>query len=209
MRKGPGPDKRNDITWLPERDRARQLAFVFQENYTGFPYTVQEIVLMGRHPHQDSFFFDNAADFSSAHSALSMVGMEGFANRHFRTLSGGEKQRVAIAAALAQSTPIILFDEPTAYTDIKYQSEIYKMIHHITRERNLTSLVVTHDINLASLYCDTVSVLHQGRIVASGRPADIFTEELLSTTYGFAVRIIKHPEEGVPIIIPYKTPYHT
>jgi iron complex transport system ATP-binding protein len=160
------------------------------------------MVLMGRHPHQDSVFFDSEEDVRIAEEALALLDMAGFRQRLFRTLSGGEKQRVAIAAALAQKAPVILFDEPTAYTDIRYQSGIYRLIHDITKQSRLTSVIVTHDINLASLYCDRVSVLHGGVITASGAPSDILTEKLLAETYGSAVRVISHPEEHIPLVIP-------
>lgn len=182
--------------------RARLLAFVFQENYTGFPYTVMEMALMGRHPHQDSVLFDSSEDRALAEEALRLLDMWELRDRLFRTLSGGEKQRVAIAAAIAQKTPVILFDEPTAYTDIRYQSGIYRLIHDITRKNTLTSVIVTHDINLASLYCDRVSVLCNGLITASGDPADILTEKLLTETYGSAIRVINHPDEHIPLVIP-------
>ncbi|OGJ89263.1 MAG: hypothetical protein A2268_10260 [Candidatus Raymondbacteria bacterium RifOxyA12_full_50_37] len=185
-------------------ERAKTISFVFQENYTGFPFTVYEVVLLGRHPRQDSFLFDSDEDRAIADEMLYLLGIYQFRHRLFRTLSGGEKQRVAIAAALVQKTPIILFDEPTAYTDIRYQTEIYRLIHDITRQQNLTSLVVTHDINLASLYCDRVSVLHDGKITASGKPAEVLTEALLYQTYGLGVKIVRHPLADVPVVIPIR-----
>ncbi|MFH0921122.1 MAG: ABC transporter ATP-binding protein [Fibrobacterota bacterium] len=191
-----------EIGRLSPLDRAKLLAFVFQENYTGFPFTVEQMVLLGRHPHQDAVLFDTEADKKAAAGALELLGMTGFEQRLFRTLSGGEKQRVAIAAAIAQSTPVILFDEPTAFTDLRYQSEIYRLIHRIARTQNLTTVVITHDVNLASLYCDTLSVLRRGEILATGTPNDILTEALLSEAYATKVKIIRHPEENVPLVVP-------
>jgi iron complex transport system ATP-binding protein len=178
------------------------MAYVFQENYTGFPFTVEQMVLLGRHPHQGAVLFDTEDDKRIAHDALALLGMEGFETRLFRTLSGGEKQRVAIAAAIAQSTPVIFFDEPTAFTDLRYQTEIYRLIHRISRKQNLTTVVITHDVNLASLYCDTLSVLQRGEILATGAPNDILTESLLSAAYSTEVKIIRHPEENVPLVVP-------
>jgi iron complex transport system ATP-binding protein len=128
--------------------------------------------------------------------------MESYRKRLYRTLSGGEKQRVAIAAAIAQGTPIILFDEPTAFTDIKYQSEIYHLIHTVCREQNLTTLVITHDVNLAALYSDKISVISCGGLIATGKPEDVLTEEILSAAYSTTVKVIRHPDAGVPLIIP-------
>jgi len=191
-----------EIGLLTPMDRAKLLAFVFQENYTGFPFTVEQMVLLGRHPHQEAVIFDTEADKKAAATALDLLGMTGFEQRLFRTLSGGEKQRVAIAAAIAQSTPVILFDEPTAFTDLRYQSEIYRLIHRIARTQNLTTVVITHDVNLASLYCDTLSVLCRGEILATGTPNAILTEALLSEAYATEVKIIRHPEENVPLVVP-------
>jgi iron complex transport system ATP-binding protein len=192
----------DDFTRVSPLERAKTLSFVFQENYTGFPYTVYEIVLLGRHPHQDRVLFDTVEDKRIADEALGMLNMQNFKHRLFRTLSGGEKQRVAISAAIAQRTLVILFDEPTAYTDLHYQSEIYRTIRNITKQKDLTAVVVTHNVNLASMYCDKVSVLHEGIIKATGRPADILTQELLRTTYGASLMVIKHPEEDAPLVVP-------
>ena len=188
-------------TYTP-KEKAKILSFVFQENYTGFPFTVREMVLMGRHPHQTTVMSDSREDQKIADECLDLMGMSDYRDREFRSLSGGEKQRAAIASVLAQQTPVILFDEPTAYTDIHFQSEIYSLVHRITREKKLTSLVVTHDINLASLYCDKVSVLTKGEIPASGPPNEVLTEEILTQTYNSALKVINHPDENVPLVIP-------
>lgn len=191
-----------ELGQLSALERAKRLAFVFQENYTGFPLTVFDMVLLGRHPHQDRVLFDTARDRRIAEEALRMLDMDGFRRRLFRTLSGGEKQRVAIAAALAQKTPVILFDEPTAYTDIRYQTEIYRLIRKISREQRLTCIVVTHDVNLASIYCDKVSVLSGGALAVSGKPVEVLTEKLLQEVYHTGIRVIKHPLENAPLVIP-------
>ena len=195
---------KTDLIHISNMERARLLAFVFQENYTGFPYSVQQMVLLGRHPRQDSVLVDSPEDLAIAEEMLRLLDVWELRERLYRTLSGGEKQRVAIAAALAQKTPVILFDEPTAYTDIRYQSEIYRLIRDITRKNGLTSLLVTHDINLASLYCDCVSILHHGHILASGKPENVLTETLLRETYGPSVRVIRHPEAALPLVIPVR-----
>ncbi len=191
-----------DIRNLSAIECARMVAYVFQENYTGFPFTVMQIVLLGRHPHRQNMFKDNDKDIKIAEEMLSLLGMYEMRDRLFRSLSGGEKQRVAIAAALAQDTPVILFDEPTAFTDIRYQSEIYRLIHAISKRQNLTSVVITHDINLAALYCDTVTALSKGSVVGTGTPAEIITESLLEKVYSTRVKIIRHPEEDVPLVVP-------
>ncbi|MBL8024873.1 MAG: ABC transporter ATP-binding protein [Fibrobacteres bacterium] len=191
-----------DGSTLSAIERARMVSYVFQENYTGFPYSVEQMVLLGRHPQQRSLFSDSKDDLDSTNDALKLLGMESYAKRLYRTLSGGEKQRVAIAAAIAQDTPIILFDEPTAFTDIKYQSEIYHLIHTICRERNLTTLVITHDVNLAALYSDAITVVGNGRLLATGTPEEVLTETVLSAAYSTTVKVIRHPDAGVPLIIP-------
>jgi len=183
-------------------ERAQRVAFVFQENYTGFPFTVEQMVLLGRHPHQHSNLFDSKDDKAIAREMLALLNMTDLKDRLFRTLSGGEKQRVAIAAALAQKTPVILFDEPTAFTDIRYQTDIYQLIHRISKGQGLTTVVITHDINLAALYCDTLTVMGRGHVLATGKPGEIITESLLSEAYSTSIKIIRHPEEGVPLVIP-------
>ena len=95
-----------------------------------------------------------------------------------------------------------MFKSPGRRADIRYQSEIYEIIQNITRAHGLTSLVVTHDVNMASIYCDRISVLSRGKIVASGHPKEVLTEDLLTETYRFPVKVIKHPEEDTPVIIP-------
>jgi iron complex transport system ATP-binding protein len=187
---------------LSSMERARLASYVFQENYTGFPYSVEQMVLLGRHPQQKALFGDTEEDIKKCVEALELLGMVPFRKRLYRTLSGGEKQRVAIAAAIAQETPILLFDEPTAFTDIRYQSEIYHLIHTICRERNLTTLVITHDVNLAALYSDAISVMSNGRIIATGTPEEVLTEPILSAAYSTTVKVIRHPDAGVPLIIP-------
>ena len=191
-----------DLAALDPLERARMVAYVFQENYTGFPFTVMQMVMLGRHPQQKSALFDDPKDKETAEGMLRLLDIYGMRDRLFRTLSGGEKQRVAIAAALAQETPVILFDEPTAFTDIRYQSEIYRLIHGISKKQGLTTVVITHDVNLAALYCDTITAISGGAVLATGKPSEIITEPLMKKAYSTEVKIIRHPEEDVPLVVP-------
>ncbi|MFH1760977.1 MAG: ABC transporter ATP-binding protein [bacterium] len=189
---------------LSSQDRAKMVSMVFQETPISFPFTVQEVVLMGRHPYQDSFLFDTRKDLTIAEEVMREMDIIELRYRQFKNLSGGERQRVSIAAALAQRTKLLLLDEPTAFSDIKHQVEIYQLFHRISKEHDLTSVIVTHDINLASLFCDTISIISNGKILTNGSPTEVLKESFLRKVYGNSIQAIQHPRENTPIILPLK-----
>ena len=192
-----------DARALPARERAKVMAVVPQEARVAFPFTALEIALMGRAPYLGRWRLEAAGDLAAAGEALGMTGMYELRDRRFHELSGGEKQRVMVAKALAQRPRILLLDEPTAFLDLKHQVEIYELIRRLAREQGICVLAVSHDINLAAMYCDRLHVLDGGRIVASGAPAAVLDPALLERVYGVAVGVARHPARGeAPLIFP-------
>ncbi|HLV71192.1 MAG TPA: ABC transporter ATP-binding protein [Vulgatibacteraceae bacterium] len=165
------------------RALARQVAVVLQEASGDLPMTVADMVMLGRAPHQSTFSRNSAEDHRIAAAALRRVGARHLADRIFVRLSGGEKQRVMIARALAQQPTHLVLDEPTNHLDIRFQHELLSMI----RGLGITTVIVLHDLNLAARYCDDVLVLQEGNVVAHGPCADVLTSELLEGVYGVGV----------------------
>jgi iron complex transport system ATP-binding protein len=175
---------------------ARRIAVVPQETALAFDYTVLEIVLMGRYPHLGPFEIEGPHDLAVAMAALEATGTRDFADRAFRSLSGGEKQRVVIASALAQTdnrhrpqdaigTPgLLLLDEPTASLDLRYQLEIGGLVTRLRRERGVTVVLSTHDLHLASSVCSEIVLLADGRLLARGVPAEILSADSVGALYG-------------------------
>ena len=140
-----------------------------------FDFTVLDMVLMGRYPHLGPFALEGADDLAIARDALAATGTGAFEARRFATLSGGEKQRVVIAGALAQASDVLLLDEPTAALDLGYQIEIAALLRRLNRERGTTMVLSTHDLNLAAALCDRVVLLKDGRVVADGTTDETLT----------------------------------
>ena len=168
-----------DLRTVPRASVARRMAMVPQETQLAFEYTVLEMATMGRYPHLGAFEIEGPEDLEIAREALRATGTDHLASRLFNTLSGGEKQRVVIAGALAQAPEILLLDEPTASLDLAYQLEIRSILHKLNRERGLTIVVSTHDLNFAAGLCRDLVLLHQGRVLASG-PTETMLEASLS-----------------------------
>ncbi|MGH8930931.1 MAG: ABC transporter ATP-binding protein [Egibacteraceae bacterium] len=177
-----GPD---DVWALKARDAARRTAAVPQERPEEFDATVAEIIAAGRIPHKRAFSPDSPTDRSVIAAAAERVGMSEFMARRFSSLSGGEKQRVLIARALAQESQLLVLDEPTNHLDLRHQLEILELI----RGLGLTTLVALHDLNLAAMYCDRLYVMYARRVVMSGTPADVLTEQTLEEVFGVAADI--------------------
>ena len=174
------------------RKSAQKLAVVGQENDVPFDFLVEEIVAMGRTPHKKLFDPDNAHDKQIVHHALEHLGMENMAKRSYLHLSGGEKQRVIIARAVAQESDFLILDEPTNHLDISYQMQIFDFIKRL----KVTVLSAIHDLNMAALYCDRIYVLKNGRIVLQGTPDEVLTPENIYDVYGVRSSVEKHPITG-------------
>ncbi|MBT0771585.1 ABC transporter ATP-binding protein [Kineosporia sp. J2-2] len=185
---------------LSPRETARRLAVVVQENGGESTLTVAEMVLLGRGPHIGTFARTSTADEEIAWESLRRVGAVHLGPRAFAGLSGGEKQRVLIARALAQGAGHVLLDEPTNHLDIRYQHEILALV----RELGTTAIIVLHDLNLAARYCDDLVLLEKGRVVGSGPASNLIEDdELLGRVYGIGVRRIEHGGQAHLLFQPY------
>ncbi|WP_213450104.1 ABC transporter ATP-binding protein [Rhizomonospora bruguierae] len=181
-----------DVIELRQREIARRAALVAQETVADFDFSVEEVVALGRAPHQRAFDRESAADRHAIAEGLERVGMASYRTRAFATLSGGEKQRVLLARALAQETDLLLLDEPTNHLDIAAALDLLGLV----RSLNLSTLCVLHDLNLAAAYCDRVCVLSAGRVVAVGPPAEVLTESLIHDVFGVRADRLTHPSTG-------------
>ena len=193
-----------EMAGLSRRDVARHIAVVPQETELAFEYTALEIVLMGRHPHLGLFTVEGPAGVKIATDALEATGTARLADRMFHTLSGGEKQRVVIAAALAQSAEFLLLDEPTASLDLKYQLEIGSLLRGLNADRGVTMAVSTHDLNLAAAICKTLVLMRDGRVLAVGATADVLTPEHIQQLYDVEADVHMHDESGHLTVVPVR-----
>jgi len=175
------------LATLGRREVARRVALVPQATELAFPFTVSELVLLGRTPHHDRPWSDSAADVAAARAALEAVGVLALAARPVASLSGGERQRVVVARALCQEPSLLLADEPTAHLDLRHQVLLLDLLAERADEGGLTSVVVLHDLNLASGWCHRVTLLGAGRIVATGPPSEVLTPERVAEVYGVEV----------------------
>ena len=182
--------------------RARSLAVVPQAASMPPAFTVWETVLMGRTPYLNFLGQVSAKDEAAARLALQKVDVLDLSERRVGELSGGEQQRVLLARALAQSTPILLLDEPTSNLDLHYQVSFMETMSALARRDNLAVLVALHDLNLAARYSDRVALMVDGEIKATGTPRQVLTPELISTAYHLPVQVIPHPFADVPLVVP-------
>lgn len=204
------------LAHLSQEDTAKTVAFVPQESAPMFPFTVAETVLMGRFPHRHrtrwnlGFGWEDQEDCEVAAHAMATMDIGHLAPRAVTDLSGGERQRTMIARALAQTPRVMLLDEPTAFLDLQHQIEICAVLRRLREQRGLTVVIVSHDLNLASQYCDRVAMLKEGRVSALGIPSEVMSVEILREVYGCDVLIDPHPESGLPrITLPRQyEPFH-
>lgn len=181
------------ITRVPRREVARCVAMVGQHADTELDICVEDVVRLGRLPHRSLFGADADAD-AAVSDALAATGLSDMRKRLWHSLSGGERQRAQIARALAQRPTELLLDEPTNHLDIAHQLEILSLVGRL----DVTAVIALHDLNLAAMFCDELVVLTGGRVVASGTPGDVLTEELIATVYGVGCRI--GTDRGRPFI---------
>lgn len=186
----------DDVWRLSARQSAQRTAVVAQETSADFEFTAFEVVTMGRAPHKRAFDRESSTDRALCLEALARVGMAAAARRSFATLSGGEKQRVLVARAIAQQSRLLILDEPTNHLDVRYQLEILGLV----RELGVTTLAALHDLNLAAGYCDRIYVMHAGGIVAGGAPVEVLTTELIGRIFGVRAHQLTHPATGRPLL---------
>jgi iron complex transport system ATP-binding protein len=165
-------------------------------------FRVVDLVMMGRTPHLRLLQSEGRSDFEAMRRALEQTDALDLAYRQVEELSGGERQRVVIARALAQETPALLLDEPTAHLDIGHQLAIMELVRRLCRERSLAVVAAIHDLTLASLFCDRAVMMDGGRVVAEGPPEHVLTPELIEKVYGARVAVLDHPLTGRPVVVP-------
>jgi len=181
------------------KNLARHIAFVPQETHFALNFTVDDVVMMGRYPYQRPFGREDRKDLEARENAIAAAQVEHLRSRPVNSLSSGERQRVVIARALAQAPRILLLDEPTSHLDLHHQYAIMQLLKRLNTD-GLTVVVVHHDLNLASLYCERLVLMHRGRIAATGKPKDLINAQTLIQVYGTTVRIVRHPDKDVPQI---------
>ena len=181
---------------------ARTIAFVPQNISDDFSFTVREVVLMGRSPHQGVLGLERKEDGKILKQAMAFTGVEHLAHRKIDQLSGGERQRVFIARAICQEPRIILLDEPTAALDLAHQVRIMDLMEKLKNEKGVTVIMVSHDINLAAMYGDCLLLLKEGRIVSQGRTDEVLTFGTLEKAYGCLLLVDKSPLGDFPRITP-------
>jgi iron complex transport system ATP-binding protein len=187
---------------IPRLERARRVAVVAQETQSTFDFSALDMVLMGRYPHLGPFELEGGEDLAIARAALDATGTRAFESRRFATLSGGEKQRVAIASALAQAADLLLLDEPTTALDLRYQFEILDVLKRLNKERGVTLVLSTHDLNLASALCEQVFLLKEGRLLAHGRTEDTLTTDTVRALYDVEADVQFHHRAGHLTVVP-------
>lgn len=189
---------------LKPREAARRIAYAGTITSNGFQVTVLDYVLTARYPHHSGIvLWEREEDVRIAEKALRRLGVEHLASRRLDQLSSGELQRVVIARILVQEPEVILVDEPTAFLDLKHRLEVMEILHRLVLEDEKTVIAAVHDLELAAKYSDKIILLHEGRIIAAGKPEEVLTEENIREAYGVDVRIVKDAELGL-IIIPVK-----
>ncbi len=187
-----------DVATLSRVGLAQRVAVVPQEFHVAFPFRVAEVVLMGRYPHAVGGRWENARDRTVARDALDAMGIQDLAARRMDELSGGERQLVSIARALAQETRILLLDEPTAHLDLGHQRVVLAILMRRRHGGQGSTILVSHDLNLAAAYCDRILLLARGRVQVLGPPEEVITEDHLESAYGCPVEVERHPVSGRP-----------
>jgi len=198
--RGQGEVKLNGkhIETYGRRDLSRLFAVVQQDTHVHFPYTAAEIVLMGRASYHSPFALEGEKDLEVARASMDLTDSLSLSNRYLHELSGGEKQRVMIARALAQEPEILLLDEPSAFLDLKHQVQVFELLRRLNRERGLTIVAALHDLNLAALFFPRLIMLRDGKIYRDGTPNEVLTEKTIEEVYDIRVRVEQDPAGDKP-----------
>jgi iron complex transport system ATP-binding protein len=180
---------------------ARDVAVVPQEEQLAFSVSVEELVLMGRFPRGAGRLFEGPEDLARAREAMALAGILDLGNHPVDTLAGGERQRVVIARALAQEPRVLLLDEPTSHLDLLHQRHLVGLLRRLNRERGMTVVFVSHDLNLAGELADRLLLLSGGRVVRLGAPHDVLDEAVLEEAYGCPVWVERLAPSGRPVVL--------
>jgi iron complex transport system ATP-binding protein len=192
----------DDFALLSPMHRAKYIATVPQAVALPPAYTVWETVLLGRTPFLNFLGQLSKRDEEIARESLGRVNALPFAERRVGELSGGEQQRILLARALCQSTPILLLDEPTAHLDLQYQVSLLELVRELAHKDNLAVLVALHDLNLAAHYADRIALMVAGEIKAEGKPEQVLRSDLIGEAYCLPVQVVKHPFLDIPLVLP-------
>jgi iron complex transport system ATP-binding protein len=191
-----------DVAILKVKELGKHISYVKQGVDIEFDFIVRDIVLMGRIPHMKRLESERQSDIDIAEEAMKLTNILHLKDRNIRQLSGGEKQRVMIARAIAQEGNVLLLDEPTSHLYIYHQFEILDTVKKINKELNTTIVAVLHDLNLAAQYSDYIFIVNDGKLAAQGTPLEVLTEETLRNIYNVEIKILKNSDRGIPYIIP-------
>ncbi len=191
----------SDLSLLRRKAIARNVAVVPQQFHIPFAFSVGEVVMLGRIPFIKALAGETEVDRQAVTTALELVGIGELEQRRFDELSGGERQKVILAMALAQQPKLLLLDEPTVHLDITHQIEILELVRSLNVEQGITVIAAMHDLNLASLYFDRLVLLKEGRVMADGTPAQVLTEARIREVFSASVMVEPHPVTGVPHIV--------
>ncbi|NMC58622.1 MAG: ABC transporter ATP-binding protein [Candidatus Methanofastidiosa archaeon] len=190
---------------LKKEDVAKEMGYIPQMHNSTFPFSVLDVVLMGRSPHLSLMSSPSEKDYKIAEDAIKTLGISHLTKKPYTEISGGERQRVTIARALAQQPKILLLDEPTLHLDINHQLDILEMTKKLAKNNKIIVILVSHDINLSSRYSDKLILLQSGKICAIGKPEDVITKENMRNIYNIEVEM-KYDSEIKPFtIVPLRT----
>jgi len=193
----------SDITSLSPNQIARNISFVPQNTIIDFEFSAFDIVLMGRSPYLRSFQNESKEDLHIAETSMIATNTWHLRDKNINEISGGERQRVIVARALAQHCPIMLLDEPVSMLDIHHQIELLNTVRKIVTNTHITAITVMHDLNMAARYSDRIILLQDGKIVAEGVPDDVLTEENICNVYNLKVQLISNSSYSSKIIVPF------
>ncbi len=202
------PDQQNvqfdsrDILDIKKKALATLISWIPQETHLAFPFKVQDVVMMGRHPYLSALTFEGEKDYQIATHAMELTETRQFAERNFNEISGGEKQRVLLASAIAQDPEVMLLDEPTSALDIKYQVEILNILKRLNKEKGTTLVLAMHDLHLASKFCHRLALLKEGKLVCEGTPREVLKEDILESVYGIKVKLFFDDQDGSILVSP-------
>ena len=190
-----------DLQGILKKDIAKKIAVVPQTNEINFAFTVRDIVAMGRIPFQSMLAGESKEDKEIIDKAIEQTGLAHLAERHINTMSGGERQRVIIARAIAQTPQIILMDEPTLHLDISMQFDALNLVHRLAKKNGLTVAIVSHDLPMVARYCDRILMIHDHRIHAIGTPEEVLTPENMKTVFNVDAELQKDSKTGRNTVI--------